>query len=420
MEYSTTLHYKACLTLGTLKDQTLTTLFQSIQKELYTSLKRTINLDMQYQHFMTSGFHRAQDIRNMKTETLTLPSPADDSQLSLWAVKIRLQDKDNRRRIWSIHIGLVPDEEANVVRLYYAETYSDHNAGAYSTFPQPENGTPQLILDIMNNEHFGCIIGDYVLPPAPLKLTKSNSDMFIDLVYDRRRAVPVLVVSCPELVNVEMLSTLLAGNGIVFHISSAASIASINKLLPDDMRIPKNAVKIYRDAKEDDTVYHLTHTADELAARGIPVFARALRRAYCERMRPDEKHGFVSLDEVQHMLQERVHTEKDAALERVQASLEAYRKKCIALQDELDDCTAYMNRDLQADMLEHEKLSAACMEETDALKKQVMKITKELFDGSSATALLNETPSCAAIAHLLEAVSYRISSIWYARHQKKG
>lgn len=408
MENCATLYYKACLHLGSLSRQTPDELIRNIQYTILDHLCFETNLQMHCQTFLNHGFFATQDSR-FKINTTSISDPATKT-LEAWALRVQMFDPEHGRRTWNTHLGLVPDLENQLVKLHFAMYYYDHTAGMYGLLPPPKPGVPAMFRALLAHGEFAQILGDYVLPPDPIKLAKATSDMFLDLLFNPRRTVPLVVVTCPDSIHADTLADQLMGNAVVFSATSPISVNYVNKLLNNiDLAIPKGSVKVYRDAKND-TVLNRTHSQDDISSRGEAAFLNILRRAYCERFRSEDRRSFVSVDYIQDCIARRKLKEKDAAIESLTASAAAHERRCRELQEELELAQAYLSRDLVGEIREHENLLSLCMKESDVTREQIISIAHGLYEGCAGNALLTSMPSCAEIAHLLEALRFRLAS----------
>lgn len=406
MEWNSALHYKSCLSICTLVEQTIDSLMTDIQGVIYDSLYQISHMEIPFRYFVSHGSLSSPD----NSRRITTGSVRNETgAIDIWAVKLRLQDCEFRRRTWYHQISLSADRETNTIQLGYALTYSDYTAGMYGSLPVPYSKTPQLVLDVMNSQTFACVQSDYYFTQEPVQLNKASSEMFLKILYDKKRIIPLMVISCTQAMDASLLANTMAGNAVIFVVTSPVSLNYINRQLPQDLAIPKGAVMIFKDIKGD-TVLWRVHAEDEIANRGELNFSNAMRRAFCEQLRSSEKRYLISIEDIQIAIDRKMLTASQEKNTNLSTVVDQLNRENDTLSKELSAATAILDRDLASEIKEHEKLLDTCIKETDSLKNQMSDVTKRLYQGENVTALLEDTPCCSALAHLIDAISYRLTA----------
>lgn len=299
----------------------------------------------------------------------------------LWSIRIKIKDSVFNRRRWIYHIALQQIDHESV-RLYYVKCCYDHTAGSINSPRTVPNLRDSLADSIFFNDQLLCFCGAHPLPLEPVLLSSTTLPHFIDLLQDETRTQPLVLITCPWLISPELLADWMLGNAIIFWCQDSSVIMRLNALLPREMYIPWESVRIFTSITGTRT-YHPYYEYEEIQRMGSQCFISGLLRAYCQSLRSEEMRTFPSVEDLQMMncnlrlknLQSQIddYVSKTALLTNSINSLEEEKKRAEQLIAELS-----LYKD-SSDLKEYEDLLNETMSEMDSIKKEISNLTARLY-----------------------------------------
>lgn len=324
----------------------------------------------------------------------------------LWAIKLQIPDTQIKRRRWVHHIAL-RYENNREASLHYAEIYQDFTLGSFVSLTMPQKQTPDLVRDFVRNKEFHCIVGNYRLPTQTLTLNETGASIFLGMLNDAARTIPIILVTCPDTIDTGALSEALLANGIVFAAKEREVIEVINSFLPEAIKVNWGTVQVFPAGKS-----YVQVLQNEMIIRMTnPVIQ--MRHAYCECMSTVERQEFPTYDELILLRNSNRLSEMTSRINRItKENVELCTKnetlgtQCGALEQSLLRQSALIGRDGWEEAELYEKEWSKSQQECNAMKEQIREITMALY--TRQTPSLAGIPQCAAIGHLLEAIKFSL------------
>ncbi len=343
--------------------------------------------------------------QTIKANVMSLSDDTGCSQK--WALSLRMFDPDIRRRQWTIDIG-IQQSEVDTLTLGYIEQYADYTVGSLTPFPSPQAETPIFVQQILQVQSFSCTVCSQKMPTHPIELTPETVHSFVDLMYDETRSIPLLVVTNPELINPSALAYTTLGNAAVYY---TWDIQGLNALVRPEDSIPVNAFHIIYPWRND-RIGHYTYMADTLQRLGGKVLS-AVRRAFCESLSSARKKALLSVDDIVRErnslrltdLTEQAQTSA-ATISQLEAMVAERDEQFKQLTQQLEDCQARVNRDLESEVQQFMALAEEGMAQMDLAREQLKEITGSLYQGFCGRPVLDGLPVWPEIAHLCQAAGY--------------
>lgn len=214
-----------------------------------------------------------------------------------WAVRIKSGDPTARYRVYTQHIG-VRQISAYELSVHIATTSTDHLGGRFTTFRPPVKRVSPLVERLFSNADIHCVTGNHVLLSRSMRLTNQSIEYFLNLLYEKTRTLPVILVACPELVNPDLLQSYLLGNAVVCSTGDPGIIMLLNDYLPEPLRPAFGSIRIYVpfNASVSSSVFHPVIPLSDIYRITPPEVINMLYRAYAENFRQQELHSFISTE----------------------------------------------------------------------------------------------------------------------------
>ena len=222
---------------------------------------------------------------------------ADAPYPILWAVRIKSGDPTARYRVYTQHIG-IRQISAYELSVHIATTSTDHLGGRFTTFRPPVKRVSPLVERLFSNADIRCVTGNHVLLSRSMRLTNQSIEYFLNLLYEKTRTLPVILVTCPDLINPDLLHSYLLGNAIVCSTGDPGIIMLLNDYLPEPLRLAFGSIRIYVpfNASVGSSVFHPVIPLSDIYRITPPEVINMLYRAYAENFRQQELHSFISTE----------------------------------------------------------------------------------------------------------------------------
>ncbi len=324
-----------------------------------------------------------------------------------WALSLRMVDPDIRYRKWTIDIGIQQSEDG-ALTLSYVEKYYDSLFGTLVPYRNPQVDTPIFIQQILQAQSFSCAVCSQKMPSHPIEITPETIHAFVDLLYNEARSIPLLVVTNPELINPNALAYSTLGNAVVYYIWDTQEL---NTLLQPEHRVPSNAFHIiypWRNGR----IGHYTYLADALRRYEGKVLP-AVRRAFSENLSSTRQKLLLSVDDIDRerncLRLARIAEQAEASAattSRLEATVAERDEQVRRLTQQLEDCQARLNRDLERETEQFMALAEDCLAQMDLVKEQLKEITGLFYQGFCGRPVLVGLPVWPEIAHLCQAAGY--------------
>lgn len=214
-----------------------------------------------------------------------------------WAIRIKSADPTARYRIFTQHIG-IRQTSPFTLSVHIASTSSDHLGGRFAAFRPPLKKVSTLVERLFSNADIRCVTGNHILLSRSMRLTNQSIEYFLNLLYEKTRTLPVVLVTCPDLIDPDLLHSHLIGNAVVCSTGDPGIVMLLNDYLPEPLRIAFGSIRIYVpfDNCSRSNVYHpIIPLSDIYRITPVEVI-HMLYRAYAENFRQSELKTFVTTD----------------------------------------------------------------------------------------------------------------------------
>ena len=271
-----------------------------------------------------------------------------DGEKTDWAVRIKSRDYAVKRRNWLTHIGVHVETPTEAI-VYYAQLYHDHLAGSFSASKPIESEPPGFYTKLMSIKRLECRTGAFPIPSVAIPISMDIVEDFVKLARDPDRHIPLLLISCPDLMDPDVAARKFVGNLVVCWLDDMKLMNEINGKLAPDMYIEWDSVQVILPFDEKpQKQFHPSFMASDMTRLGSMHALNMLYRAFCTALRADDRRAFVSADSLfrekdrkaYQLLQERYQalmTEKNALTEsneHLLASLSSLQREFDKLKDD--------------------------------------------------------------------------------------
>lgn len=342
----------------------------------YNHIAYAAALEINRHQFQTHGMFKSKD--GMSKATIASCNLVRGQPYPfLWAIMITQHDKECPKRTWYTHIGIRQDN-AETLRLFYANYYADSLYGNVQNMRAPVLRVPEYINEILCTEAFVCSTGKYIVPSYAIDLTYDDIPIFIDILNDPGRTIPVIVLACPDILDPDELNGCLMGNLIIFYTADIGLLIELNNRLMPDLSIEFDGLRIFFPIREGSDSYHPIMSIKEISEIGGRQIIKRLSKAYSRSYRSDEWRDFVTVDQIQGLRQQQMNEELKTELDATKKKLKNSEDRANRIQSELSMLKEkYSARDIQ----EYEEFLQICIAEKDALEAMVNDITARINSG---------------------------------------
>lgn len=256
---------------------------------LYDKLTEIYHLTSEWKYFAKGGKIASEDeILKGQIASITL------DKVHSWAAYLNIKDPASPRRRWVYYIGIRADHEDSCT-LFYAKCCYDHLVGSIQEAkPIPHEFDP-IPESLLVNSHIRCMCGTGILPNKAVELTHSTLPDLLNLLTDKSRKQPVFLITCSQYLSPEKIAGMLRGNAVVFWTENSSTVMRLNSMLPQNKYTVWESVHIFMPDSGDAT-FHPVHTLNDIQSMGVEKYYAALRQAYCQSMRSEERREFPTID----------------------------------------------------------------------------------------------------------------------------
>lgn len=324
---------------------------------------------------------------------------------TLWAVRIQMRDYAVKRRTWLTHIGIRMHSHGQAT-VYFAQVYHDHLAGSLSVAKPVEYVAPRLYEKLLVCKRVMCKTGAFQVPMVAIPINSDLIEEFANLIRDPERHIPVLLISCPDLMDPELAAKKLVGNVVVCWIDDIKLMHSINQILAPELHIEWDSVQVILPLGDKPQVlYHPFFCAADMTRMGGMHVLNSLYRAYCTALRSDDRKAFVTVDGL-YRIREQMST---ATLQRTVKTLNAEKQELVDQCDRLTHAIKELQNPNNANgegtlQQENKALEQLLNEQSDKrekLRNGIVSLTQRLYEtmGKDFTPVTDGDPVLSELEH---------------------
>lgn len=355
-------------------------LLEFLQGIIYDAIRREYDFAPDWERFRSYGTEETPD-QTKRLRTATLYGEENEASRQ-WALRLSVRDKYVRRRKWLLHIGL-DVRTPNAAMLYYALMYYDHKAGSFSEFRQPLVLPTSLLYALNQNPRLACSCGSFQLPSGAIAIDEGNLASVLMLMRDPKRWIPVIVITCPDLISPILVEKEMIGNAVVCWLDDMETLKAVNDALAPDIFIEWDSVQVIL----PDAPGHIQHprlTITEISRFGRDGVIGLLRQAYCESLRGEDRRTFVTVDDISRQRDKGLISNLQKRLAEASAEINQLKNTTRGLREE-NERLRQMNGKLSSEdsvreIASYEALLSESMEQYDALRSGVLGLTQRLYE----------------------------------------
>ena len=367
---------------------------------MYKQISQIFNILFDWRTFSRGGTFITAD--NRVKGNIQTAHTSDDHML--WAARLSVKDDSYQRRRWVYNMSIVQisDEE---ISFYYAKCYQDHLAGSLK-IPRERPKTKDMLPEILfDSPQINCMIGRYAYPRAPIVLDDYSLNDVVDLIMDLDRPIPIMLITCPDVVSPETIFDMTKGNLIVACCDDTRLVMDLNAGLPKNLYTQWDSIHILMPLS-DSRAYHPTYTYSDIRSMGIDTFMDGIRQAFCESMRSKEKYAFFTVEDVEkcrnrgqaNQLAQTCKAQKDKMRE-MEERLAKQDKQIEGLLSQLQEVSSRSK-----EITEYEEMIDESMAECGDLKRGISDLTTQLYASMGGTFHPNEQEHLAILQELSHAI----------------
>ena len=415
LELAQTIMHKAILHIlpaGSTRGRAFTDLVLGI---LRSEIERMSSLNLSAEEFSTDGVYASEDSAH-HLHIACVPFPPDHRYPIYWAMRLTSRDPVLRHRVHTLHLGLQQTSDFEIT-LYIANTCSDDLGGRLTTARPVAKKLSPLVPLLLTHPDLRCVTGNYVLLNESIMLTNESMEFVLGMLLDPGRTLPVLLVTCPDLIDPDALHACLQGNAVVCFTDDPQIVACLNENLPENSLVNMDTIHIYLPFSDRYFLQGKGHRIlslndiYRLTPQGI---YHLCYQAYCAYLRKSERSTFVTVDLCIAINQRRqflaLQGELSDARLRIQ-SLDVSLKAVRDAKEQLNrDYKALQNEQSMSNTREYEALLEENMKELDSIKEALRSLTSQLYNPSEDPELPKVQDDL--VKDLLIALRYRLA------HQK--
>lgn len=384
----------------------LLTFLQSI---IYENIQKEYDLELNWERFCTYGQEESAD-QTRRIQTITLYDEAENRPTQ-WALKLSFRDRSVRRRKWQLHIS-VDMKDADTAVLYYALMYCDHMAGSFSVLKPPVIIPPSLLPSLNQNPRLLCCCGSYQLPYGAIAIDEQNIQTIAALLHDPEREIPVVLITCPDLVSPSRAEKMLFANAVVCWLDDMDMLEAVNSALSPQIYVEWDSIQVILPQIPEQS-QHLRLRISDISRLGEDSVIALLRQAYCESLRGDDRRAFITVDDIFRQrdkqsslcLQRRL-TDIMEECNRLRTEIAAVKAENSSLRQQND---ALSTDKCKQEISSYEALLSESMEQYDLLRNSILDLTQRLY-GSLGQEFIPESKGEACLCDLEHAIMVRVTT----------
>lgn len=372
---------------------------------IYHDISAQIGFLPDYQRFRSGMQYKSED-ETLMLRTVFLRSEDPEISPFRWALLLRSRDRLARRRTWILHIGLSWQSDASV-SFNLALQYSDHQAGSMSLLVPPVVQPPVLLQKLLTHPALACLSGASLIPASPIHLTVEAFPDILHCIFDPTRTFPIVLITCPDLINPSALYAKSQGNLIICWLDDYLSYEHLCESLPPEMQFPWDAVKMFIPMASKQP-YHPTFAVEDITRMDSEAALEGICRSFCVCPTGAERRAFVTVDGLYSLYKERKVMRLQADNEQLLRECQHFKQMTKSLTEsqarlsaELEACKT---RDAEKTDASWEELLNESLQENEKLKKGLSRIISGLFDDLNSPLLSDDLDGCPELHELAVAI----------------
>ena len=322
----------------------------------------------------------------------------------LWAARLGVKDDSFQRRRWVYNMSIIQNSDEEIC-FYYAKFCQDHLAGSIKSprdLPKTKDTLPGILF---SSPRINCMIGKYAYPRRPVVLDEYSINSVVDIVMDQERPIPIMLITCPDVVSPEIIYDMTEGNLIVVCCDDARLLSDLNTALPRGLFTQWDSIHILMPLS-DCRAYHPTYTYTDIRNMGIDAFLRGIHQAFCESLRSKEKHAFLTVEDVEKCRNRGQANQLVQTCEEQKGQIKEMEER-LAKQNEVLASTLSQLQEItnrSKEMAELEELLNESMSECSDLKRGISDLTTQLYASMGDTFHPNQREPLAILQELSHAI----------------
>jgi hypothetical protein len=414
IEPAQTMLYKAILHILPAKSVRGKNFANLVLSILHDAIAKETGLNPDIEAFRAEIDAETMDGMHRLRVTSVLP-PEHASFPFVWAMRLKSRDPILRHRIMTTHIGIHQTSDFEIT-LYFASMSADNLGGRMAAARPVVRRVSPLVEMLLTHPDLHCVTGNHVLLNKSIKLTYQSMEFFLDLLYDKTRTLPVILITCPDIVDPDSLHAHLQGNAVICYVEEPVVLMELNDHLPDALAANIDTIQIYLPLGENplqQNLFHPTIPLSEIYRIGARGVYAVLYQAYSEYLRVSERKEFITIDTCQRIRENRELADLRTRLAVLQSNqvsnedaLTKAQEACRSLQAELD---ALRKTPGNQDISDYENLLSEYISETDQLKSGLQVLLSQLYNPAEPVHLEKTAPPL--LHDFCEALQYRLRAI---------
>lgn len=338
---------------------------------------------------------------------------SEEDGIGQWAMTLNVKDPSFSRRRWKYYIG-VNQKDPLQLEFYYAKCCYDHMSGSLSSLKPIIAFEDQFIRPLFSLPALQFMCGER---PYELQATELNVNTYTDFLahlYDKKRILPIFLITCPDIIMPQKLLSLLMGNIHVWWCTDPNLIQTLNEELDDNMYTPWDSVHILMPLQKPDS-FHPAHTYEDIQRMGVDNFLLGLRQAYSQSMRSEERVKFPTVESVTlHKTQRHariLYEQREEQRKRIielTSTITSQSEELQIIRRRLQD---YQEAHPANQLEEYEALLNDSLAENDLLKTGIAELTSRLFSTMGIKFKPNEQQNSSELRELEMAIYSALSCV---------
>ena len=367
---------------------------------LYKQIGQIFDIIFDWRTFSRGGSFITTD--NRVKGNIQTAQAADEH--TLWAARLSVKDDSYQRRRWIYNMSIVQitDDE---IWFYYAKCFQDHMAGSLKPSREIPRSRDTVPIILFESPLIHCMTGQYPYPRAPIILDDDSIHDIINIILDLERPIPIMLITCPDVVSPETVFDLTTGNLIVACCDDSRLVMELNNMLPQSLYTQWDSIHILMPLS-DSRAFHPTYTYEDVRRMGIDSFMNGIRQAFCENLRSKEKHAFLTVEDVEKCRNRGRINQLVQTCEAQKAEMDEMRKRLVRQEDEIITGRAYLEemKGQSKELEEYEEMLDESMKEISNLRNGISELTTRLYSSIGTGFRPNGEESIAILQELSHAI----------------
>lgn len=279
-------------------------------------------------------------------------------------------------------------------------------AGSFSTLKSPIIAPSSLLSALNHNPRILCCSGSFQLSPEAVAINEHNLQEVLSIICDSARELPVILITCPDLISPAAAEEMLLGNAIVCWLDDINLLDAINKEISPQVYVEWDSVQVLLPQMAEQS-QHLCFSVAEISRLGSAKILSLLRQAYCESLRGEDRRSFVTVDDIfrqrdrqlARRLQTRL-TDTVAEYNRLRSDTDTLRAENNQLHQQNKELSVKAHNQ---EISSYEALLSEAMGQYDRLRDGILALTQRLY-GSLGQDFVPENKGEACLCDLEHAI----------------